>query len=1122
MRKPSFILASVCVLSSLIATTAVGDVDYPREVKPILQKRCYACHGALKQQSNLRLDTVISMLKGGESEDKIVVAGEPDESLLIQVMNGSAGFRMPPENEGSAVEPAELERIRSWISEGAVAPANEEPQADPATYWSYQVPARPTVPRGDNSDWVRTPIDSFIAAEHKRRGLVPVREADRAVLLRRVYLDLIGLPPMQQELHAFLTDESPNAYERVVDDLLNRPTYGQRWGRHWMDVWRYSDWYGSRRINEIRYSQRHIWRWRDWIVDSLNGDKGYDQMIVEMLAGDELSPGDPDVVVATGFLGRNWYKFDRNVWMFDTVEKTSQALLGLTIRCSRCHDHKYDPISQEDYYRFRAFFEPHDVRTDPISADSATEKDATLGPVLKEGLALVFDKELDRPTYRFVRGDDRNPDKTKELSPGVPASLGNHEIEVQPVPLPPEAFYPALRDGVTSSVLRHATEKAAQAEAAVRVAEQGAAAAKVELDSYIAESSDAAKPQTEPFLSENFAKASPDVWKTLNGEWVYEAGKLIEKQDTSFATIVTKQNHPRNFRAKLTYRPLQPGTYRSIGFSFDFLDTGNSQDVYTATSDARQSVQAFHRKDGKQAYPQAGIVPAKLKVDEVATIEVTARGQDLKIWLNGELKLKYVMPIERRDGKFAVWVHKGTAEFHKLEITPLVPSIDDLRRKHRGATDVVARKQQDILTARAEAEALKARIAAERAKYGDTTETARSQLADAACRAERNVQVRIAEAELLEAKQYLAATVTAQQADAESKAVTDAKQKVTASEKKLADAVAAADKPDGSYSPLGELYPQSSTGRRLALARWVTNKQNPRTARVAANQMWLRHFGEALVPSVANFGLNGDRPSHPELLDWLAVELMESGWSMKHVHRLIVLSSTYRLSSSIAEFGVRNAESSLPNPRSAFRNPQLTDPDNRYLWRMNSRRMEAELVRDSILSVSASLDLSFGGAEIPEDQGESVFRRSMYFRLTPNEKMKFLELFDVADPNSCYRRIESVVPQQALAIGNSRLAQTQARSLATQLVKSLPSDSTNNKPFITLAFETILSRGPTDEESIACDDFLATHANLLQRQDLSALSASAAKPLDADAATKRSRENLVHVLMNHNDFVTIR
>ncbi len=365
----------LCLIGALSAATpASGGVDYVRQVKPLLRDHCYACHAALKQQSQLRLDTGASLLKGGES-GPAVVPGDPDASLLIQAVTGAAGFQMPPEGEGTRLTPQEIDVLRQWIAEGAESPADEQPQQAPQSWWSYRALQRPAVPTVKNAGWVRTPIDAFIAVEHERHDLKPRPDAERHIWLRRVYFDLIGLPPTPVELHAFLADESPDAYERVVDDLLDRPQYGERWGRHWMDVWRYSDWYGSRGGNEIRYSQRHIWRWRDWIVDALNADKGYDRMLTEMLAGDELAPTDPDVLRATGFLGRNWYKFDRNVWMFETVEHTAQALLGMTLRCCRCHDHKFDPIPQVDYFRFRAFFEPHDVRTDVLDPGTATEKD---------------------------------------------------------------------------------------------------------------------------------------------------------------------------------------------------------------------------------------------------------------------------------------------------------------------------------------------------------------------------------------------------------------------------------------------------------------------------------------------------------------------------------------------------------------------------------------------------------------------------------------------------------------------------------------------------------------------------------------------------------------------------
>src|SRR5947207_3185631 len=267
-----------------------------------------------------------------------------------------------------------------------------------AQHWAFVPPARPALPEVKNAGWVRNPIDAFIATEHERRGLTPRPEAPRHVLLRRVYLDLVGLPPTREELHAFLADTSPDAYEKVVGRLLASPQYGERWGRHWMDVWRYSDWAGYQA--EVRESQPFVWRWRDWIVESLNRDKPYDQMVREMLAGDEIAPTDPKVLAATGFLARNWYKFNRNVWLENTVEHTSKAFLGLTVNCARCHDHKYDPVSQIEHYRFRAFFEPYEVRTDRVPGEPDTKKD---------GVVRAFDADGAKKTFLFLRGDEKSP-----------------------------------------------------------------------------------------------------------------------------------------------------------------------------------------------------------------------------------------------------------------------------------------------------------------------------------------------------------------------------------------------------------------------------------------------------------------------------------------------------------------------------------------------------------------------------------------------------------------------------------------------------------------------------------------------------------------------------------------
>ena len=541
--KVAMTISLLMLVVSPLSVCAADEVDYERQVKPIFFKKCLTCHGILQQKSGLRLDTAALIRKGGKGGAGLV-PGQPDDSLLVEMLTGSGGVQMPPAGDGTPLNAEELDLVKRWITQGAKGPADEQPQIDPREYWSYKVPVRPALPSVKNPAWGMNPIDAFIAAEHDRRGLTPSPPAERAVWLRRVYLDLIGLPPTRDQLQAFLVDQSPDAFERIVDGLLDSPQYGERWGRHWMDVWRYSDWYGSRAINEIRYSQRHIWRWRDWIIESLNKDLGYDQMVVEMLAGDELAPSDPNVLRATGFLGRNWYKFDRNVWMFDTVEQTSQAFLGLTLKCCRCHDHKFDPISQEDYYRFRAFFEPHDVRTDQLTASAETEKDATLGPVLKEGVARIFDNDLAAKTFVFQRGDNRYPDEKKLMLPGVPSALGNNTLAIQPVSLPGEAFYPALRPSIADGLIAQAQASVKLAVTEVEKAQTAVVAAQAKVEAFVPQADtdpvkDSASASEKVLFHDDFSKPRPDVWKPLGGTWEYENGHLVEKAVTSFATLTS-------------------------------------------------------------------------------------------------------------------------------------------------------------------------------------------------------------------------------------------------------------------------------------------------------------------------------------------------------------------------------------------------------------------------------------------------------------------------------------------------------------------------------------------------------------------------------------------------------
>ncbi|MBY0460892.1 MAG: DUF1549 and DUF1553 domain-containing protein, partial [Gemmataceae bacterium] len=288
----------------------------------------------------------------------------------------------------------------------------------------FEPVVRPAVPKAGDG-WALNPIDRFIADGHREHDLTPRPDADRATLIRRVTFDLTGLPPTPEEVAAFVKDGAPTAYEQVVDRLLASPRYGERWGRHWMDVWRYSDWAGWSGGNSVRDSQPHIWRWRDWIVESLNADAGYDRMVREMLAGDEIAPDDPNVLRATGYLARN-FKSSREKWMTDVVDHTFLAFQGLTIGCARCHNHLYDPIPQVDYYRVRAVLEPHKVRIDPWGGEKDTKKD---------GLARAFDADPKAVTYLYERGDERHPDKSNPIPPGAPGFLKVPFPEVKPVKL---------------------------------------------------------------------------------------------------------------------------------------------------------------------------------------------------------------------------------------------------------------------------------------------------------------------------------------------------------------------------------------------------------------------------------------------------------------------------------------------------------------------------------------------------------------------------------------------------------------------------------------------------------------------------------------------------------------
>ncbi len=882
------VLLAVAPLVVAEQPPAAGDqlAVYSGKIRPLLAERCFSCHGGLKQEAGLRLDTVALMLAGGDS-GPAVVKGDPAASLLVErTKDHDPASRMPPEGDGLPLSAEQLALLEAWIAAGCPAPPDEKPETDPRQHWAFQPRVRPEVPTVKDAAGVRNPIDAFLVAAHEQAGVVAQAEAPRHVLVRRLYVDLIGLPPQPEELAAIEADTSTDWYEKLVDRLLTDPRHGERWARHWMDVWRYSDWWGLG--DQHRNSHKHMWHFRDWIVENLNADTGYDEMVRQILAADEIYPDDLSKLRATGFLARNFFVYNRNLWLEDTVEHVGKGLLGLTMNCSKCHAHKYDPIQQEDYYRFRAFFEPIQGRMDVVPGEADLDKN---------GIPRVYDGLLQEPTYLFVRGDAAKPDTAKPMLPGVPDVIAFRELAVRPVPLPKTSFRPELRPWVIDAHVASAQRSVAEAEAKAKktptpAAEQAVAAAQAEL-------------------------AATEL------------------------------------RVEATRAALQ------------------AEEAVSAAADDPLRTRA------KEA------AAAAAKAEREAAV---ARG-----WAK--------VAVVSADLALAAAEKKNAAKLQFIE--------------------------KDLTKAREE---LKAAVEAAE-KGGDFTPIAGGRWTPTRFKYSRE---------------------------------------------------------DDPTVP----FPETSTGRRRALAEWMVDPRNPLVARVAVNHIWMRHVGKPLVSTVFNFGRKGNAPVNPQLLDWLASELVDHGWSMKRLHRLIVTSAAYRMGSSLA-----GVEASAKK-----------DPENTLLWRREPIRLEAQVVRDGILALAGSLDQTPGGPPVPEAEQAESRRRSLYFWHSDISRNLFLVTFDDAAVNECYQRDQSIVPQQALALANSAIVHDAASRIAARLGAD-GSAARDDVAFIDRAFVTLLGRDPLAEERAAC------------QQALAAWRAGIAPDAKAEDP---ARPLLVWSLFNHNDFVTLR
>ena len=1171
----ALLLASAMWLSG--PANGAENVDYLTQIKPLLRERCFACHGALKQNNGLRLDTADFIKRGGK-HGPALVARKPEKSLLLSKVSATnLSERMPP--EGDALKPVQIELLRRWIAAGAPAPKDEKPEPSPSDHWAFKPVARPPVPAIRNSQFaIRNSLDAFISSRLIATKLTPLPPAEKPVLLRRVHLDLTGLPPTREELHAFLTDISPDAYERVVDRLLISPQHGERWARHWMDVWRYSDWFGRRMVPDVWNSAPQIWRWRDWIVKSLNADQGYDRMVKEMLAADELAPLDDETAVATGYLVRNWYALNPNEWMRANVEHTGKAFLGLTFNCAHCHDHKYDPITQADYFSFRAFFEPLYVRQDrwPGEADPGPFQDYDYSKnrkVVRLGSVRVFDKDAAAKTWFYTGGDERNRDTNRPpVLPTMPEFLGGKSLKVAPVALPAAAYYPGLRTAIQETELKERRAAIATAEAELAALKQTNAApnaaqrdalAKAEADfnTALAESAKSGQPAALAGKQSLVLDATagrrvlshslPGLPELADGATVRYQLRILTDKYAGFQLA-------KDLSAGLTaayvgfvagkIHAYKPGTTTEFeAGSYAFTTGQHTFEVTLALKPKvdRALLTVRSLSDGKTLVDQTpvsinGWNPAKNKNQGLlldAQAGTVAVWDELSVSAGGGKSFHFDFePPLFADGKDAVGIEGWDAA--RFSVAPATSTVSSIalnrtladkrlavlaaRRVMELPTLAVAAAESRLAAARAELRSTEARLAADTAKHGRADMPVGlggapvSDPARTASLAEREGAVASAKSKLVTAQFALAEaesksstnTTRAAALTAAGKQLTDAQAALTKSETALADPKLAE-----TYSAFSPVYPRESTGRRKALAEWIGSRENPLTARVAVNHIWARHFHEPLVASVFDFGRSGKPPTHPELLDWLAAELMESGWSMKHLHRLIVTSAAYRRSSSVGDDVRRLTSSQTPDARPRTQSSQslLTsaatqtkvDPENKWLSRMNPGRMEAEVVRDSILHLAGALDPRMGGQELENKDALTTARRSLYYSFNPESdgRSEFSALFDAPDPNDCYRRTRSVIPQQALALTNSKLVHDHTPAIA----KRLGAPASDNAAFITAAFEQILTRPPSPAELAECDAFLKQQ--------------STAVPKDGEA---RARESLVRALLNQNDFLTVR
>lgn len=983
-------------LGMVLSSCCAAPPDYVRDVQPILSHNCFACHGADEEsrEADLRLD---------QPSDNSALGPE----LIARITSSDPELRMPPPDSGHSLTPHQIDLVRRWVEAGA----------EYATHWSFVPPVRPEIPAVDdgNRDWSRSPIDHFISLRLSEQKLSPSPSADPYTLVRRVWLDLTGLPPTVAEADAFAADPSDEAYAQIVQQLLESPAFGEHWARMWLDLARYADTKGYEKDQP-----RDIWRYRDWVIESINDDMPFDQFTVEQIAGDLLENPDTNQILATAF-HRNTMTNDeggtdneefRIAAVKDRVDTTVQVWMGLTMGCAKCHSHKYDPITQQEYYQFLAMF-------------NQTE-DA--------------DRSDDAPRHETPTASQKA--RTAELLAQISAAEEQYAVTTPEFLTAQRAWESELAGGVTWQTAQPATATSAN-KATLKIQDDRSILVSGKLPATDVYSVDVTVNQQQPVTAIRL--------EALTDDSLPKNGPGRRAADTNFVLN------------ELTGQVIMSDGSILTELKFDSASADFSQDGWEVSGaiDGKQET-------GWAISPQQG--QPHVAVFRLATAVAVASDQPLRLQLSQQYASGSLLL-----GRFRI----STSVLPTESLAATLSDVNEIAAIPESArTD--AQKQ--------ELDAAFRKIAPQTAEAAERLQQLRKELSDHTARISRTPVMK----ELPERRRRETFIHTR-----------------------------------GNFRDPGEKVDPGLPAQfaftdgaqdRLSVARWLVSGENPLTARVFVNRVWARLFGRGLVETEEDFGTQGSLPTHPQLLDWLAMEFRETHrWSLRELCRAVVTSSTYRQSAKVDEDRKR------------------TDPSNQWLSRVPRFRLPAETIRDQALAVSGLLSSKIGGPSVmpPQPGGiwrttystlkwetsadEDRYRRGLYTFLRRTSPYPSLITFDAGSREVCQiRRIRTNTPLQALITMNDPVYVEAAGALAMEF------SSSDNHEWISQMFRRVLIRPPSEAESQKLSDyFRQTLAEYDAQPELAMALIKAAgaadvqpKPETASAADLAARVAVASVLLN--------